>query len=101
MSYGAINLSDSHTLIVLGYLSSNSTISVNSASKLYVANHLTTNGLGGASVTLNDNSYMIVGDGSYQIPATASVLTAALNSGLLPRYGQLMLLMLKVQMQTI
>ena len=76
MSYGAINLSDSHTLIVLGYLSSNSTISVNSASKLYVANHLTTNGLGGASVTLNDNSYMIVGDGSQN-----SCNSISINSG--------------------
>lgn len=76
MSYGAINLSDSHTLTVLGYLSSNSTISVNSASKLYVANHLTTNGLGGASVTLNDNSYMIVGDGSQN-----SCNSISINSG--------------------
>lgn len=61
MSSGAISLSNSHRLIVLGYLSSNDAVNVNSSSKLYVAKYICINGLYGSIITLNDNSYMIIG----------------------------------------
>lgn len=65
MSSGAISLSDSHRLIVLGYLSSNDAVNLNSSSKLYVAKYISINGLYGSTITLNDNSYMII-EGSTQ-----------------------------------
>ena len=61
MSSGAISLSNSHRLIVLGYLSSNDAVNLNSSSKLYVAKYISINGLYGSTITLNDNSYMIIG----------------------------------------
>lgn len=61
MSSGAISLSNSHRLIVLGYLSSNDAVNLNSSSKLYVAKYISINGLYGSTITLNDNSYMITG----------------------------------------
>lgn len=66
MSSGAISLSNSHTLIVLGYLASNGAVNLNSSSRLYVGSYLNTYGISGASITLNDNSYMIVGEGASQ-----------------------------------
>lgn len=65
MSSGAITLSDSHSLIVLGNLASNSSINL-SSSKIYVVGRLETYNFGGASVILNDNSYMIIGEEASQ-----------------------------------
>lgn len=63
-SSGAISLSNSHTLIVFGYLASNGAINVNS-SRIYVGKYLSINATG-ASVTLNDNSYMIIDEGKIE-----------------------------------
>ncbi len=72
MSSGAISLSNSHRLIVLGDLSSNDAVNLNSSS-VYVAKYISINGLYGSTITLNENSYMIIGGSKHKIIAVASI----------------------------